>query len=159
MSLEIRAVVHFLWLKNLPNLEISHKIDSIYGSGVIGFMVIQKWMHRFEEGEHSFEDEPRHSCSRSTKHVDAIRALLADNPYLLRKRIACILIIHQSTIKCVLREDFLFRKVDFKWIPHLLDNDIKLERFRLSTEFLELLKSKSERPLANVYTEDETWIH
>jgi hypothetical protein len=42
ISLEIRAVIHFLWLKNLPNPEISHKIDPIYGAGVIGLRAMQK---------------------------------------------------------------------------------------------------------------------
>jgi hypothetical protein len=47
-------------------------------------------MHRFEEGEYSLEDEPRLSRLRSIEYVDAIRALLADDLYLLQKQIACI---------------------------------------------------------------------
>jgi hypothetical protein len=79
MSLEIRAVIHFLWSKNLLNSEIFHEIDSVYGASVIGLRAIQKWMHRFEEGEYSLEDEPRLSHFRSIEYVDTIRALLADD--------------------------------------------------------------------------------
>jgi hypothetical protein len=50
MSLEIRAAVHFLWLKDLPNAEISREIDSVYGKEVIGLIAIQKWTHRFKDG-------------------------------------------------------------------------------------------------------------
>jgi hypothetical protein len=162
MSLEIRAVIHLFWLKNLPNSEISHKIESIYWAGVIGLRDIQKWTHRFEDGELSLEDEPRINRLRSTEHIDAIHALLADDPHLSQKRIACILSIHQNTVKCVLcenREDLWFQKVNFKWILHLLDDNQKLERIRLSTEFLEFVESKSERPLVNIYTGCKTWIH
>jgi hypothetical protein len=63
--------------------------------------------------------------------------------------------IHQSTVKRVFREDLPLWKVDFKWIGHLLDDDQKLERIRLSTKLLEFLKSKLESPPANVYTGDE----
>jgi hypothetical protein len=85
MSFEIRAVIHFLWLKNLPNAEISHEIDSIYGEGVIGLRAIQKWTYRFEEGDHGLDDGPRTGHPRSTKYVNVIRVLLVDDPYLSQK--------------------------------------------------------------------------
>jgi hypothetical protein len=83
MSLEIRTVIHFLWLKNFHNPEISQEIGFIYGASVIEPRIIQKWMHRFEESEHSLEDGSKPNRPRSTEYVDTIRALLADNPYLL----------------------------------------------------------------------------
>jgi hypothetical protein len=46
---------------------------------------MQKWMYCFEEGEHSLEDESRPDCLRSTEYIDAIRALLANDPYLSQK--------------------------------------------------------------------------
>jgi hypothetical protein len=85
MSLEIRAVIHFLWLKNFPNAEISREIDSIYGEDVIGLRAIQKWTHRFEDGDHSLDDRPKTGRPRSIKHVNAIRVLLVDDAYLSQK--------------------------------------------------------------------------
>jgi hypothetical protein len=82
ISLEIRADIHFLWLKKLSDLEISRMIDSVYGSNVIWLRIIQKLTHHFEEGGHSLEDEPRPGRPHSTEHVDAIRALLAENLYI-----------------------------------------------------------------------------
>jgi hypothetical protein len=80
MALEIPTIIHFLWLKNLPNPEISHKIDSTYGAGFIWLRAIQKLTHRFEEGGRSLEDEHRSDHPRSMEHIDAIRAFLADDP-------------------------------------------------------------------------------
>jgi hypothetical protein len=80
--LEIRVVIHFLWLKDFPNVKISHKIDSIYGEMVIILRSIRNWMHYFAEESHSLEDTPRTDCPRSIKYMDAIRALLTDDPYL-----------------------------------------------------------------------------
>jgi hypothetical protein len=59
MSLEIRVSICFLWLKNLPNLEISHKINFRDGTSVIRLRATQKWMHSFGEGEHSPEEDPK----------------------------------------------------------------------------------------------------
>jgi hypothetical protein len=41
MSLEIRTVIHFLWLKKLSNVAISRDIDPVYGAGVVGLRAIQ----------------------------------------------------------------------------------------------------------------------
>jgi hypothetical protein len=41
MSREICAVIHFFWLKSLPNPEISHEIDSVYGTAAIGLTYIE----------------------------------------------------------------------------------------------------------------------
>jgi hypothetical protein len=87
MSPEIRAVVRFRWWMKLSNPEASHKINSTYGSGIIELRVIWKWTHRFEEGEHGLEDEPKPSRPRSNEHVDAIYTLLADNPYIWQNRL------------------------------------------------------------------------
>jgi hypothetical protein len=58
MSLEIRAVIHLLELKNLSNPEIFHHINFVDGLSVIWLRAIQKLTHRFEEGEHSRENDP-----------------------------------------------------------------------------------------------------
>jgi hypothetical protein len=71
-------------------------------------------MHHFEEGKHSLKNEHRLGCPRSIEHVDAIRALLAENLYLSQKQIACIRRIYHSTVKRVLRGDLLLRNVNFK---------------------------------------------
>jgi hypothetical protein len=72
--------------------------------------------------------------------VGATRALLVDGPYLSPKRIALIVNIHQGRVKHILRKDISLRKVNFKWILHLLDGDEKLEIVRLSMELLEFLE-------------------
>jgi hypothetical protein len=75
MLLEIRAVIHFLWLRKLPNVAISRNIDAIYLKGVGLLMVIQKWTHCFEESDDSLEDELRPRRPRSTTYCDVICTL------------------------------------------------------------------------------------
>jgi hypothetical protein len=96
------------------------------------------------------------SCKNA---ISRTPVLWNENSYLSGKRIASILSIYQTTVKYVLREDLLLRKVNFKWIPHLRDQNRKSKSVRFSTELLRLRGSKSECQLANVYTGDETWIY
>jgi hypothetical protein len=64
MLLHIRSVMHFLWLKDFPNAEISRAIDSVSGEVAIRLRAIQMWMQGFEDGDHCFEDGPRNDRPR-----------------------------------------------------------------------------------------------
>jgi hypothetical protein len=81
MSLEIRAVIHFLWSQKLSNVAISRSINAGYGECFIGLRAIQKWAHHFEEGDDSIEDELRPARPRSAKYCAALRTLLHQNRY------------------------------------------------------------------------------
>jgi hypothetical protein len=111
---------------------------------------IWNWTRHFVDGDHSLEDETKIGCLQSTEHVNASCALLVHDPYLLQRKIAFILNIHQGTIKYVLHEMSSFRKVNCKWILYHSDDNQELWRVRLSTEFLEFLEPKSRSQSANV---------
>jgi hypothetical protein len=113
MSPEIRAVIHFVWLKDVRNAEISRETEAVDGEGVTWRRAIQKWTRRFEDGDHSLEDAPMTRRPRSTEHVKAIRVLLADDLYLSEKRLFFIANIHQGTVKHILREGLSLREVNF----------------------------------------------
>jgi hypothetical protein len=82
MSLEICAVIRFLWFQKFPKVAISRDIDAIYGERFIWLRAIQKWRHCFEEGDDSLEDELRPDRPRSTEYCDVIRTLLDEDMYL-----------------------------------------------------------------------------
>jgi hypothetical protein len=113
---------------------------------------------RFAAGEKGLEDRPRNGRPHSDQNIGFIAQLLVDDPYLSQKAIARILSIHQPTIEWTLLEEFSLRKVNFKWIPHRLNEGQKQERVRFSTEFLEFLEAQTPREFPNVYTGDETWV-
>jgi hypothetical protein len=109
-------------------------------------------MHHFVEGDHSLEDGPWPVfLAQPNMWALFVRYWLMIHAF--HKRIAFILNIHQGTVKHILHEELSLRKVNFKWILHYLDDDQKLEIFRLSAEFLEFLKPKSGPKLENIYKE------
>jgi hypothetical protein len=52
MSLELRTVIHFLWLKHTPNQAILSELEEVYGKDVISLRAVEKWTTAFY-GEHT----------------------------------------------------------------------------------------------------------
>ena len=65
----------------------------------------------------------------------------------------------KQTVKRVLMEELNMVKVNFKWIPHILTEEIRKNRVEIATKMYDLLSNASENVLNNIYTEDETWIY
>jgi transposase len=154
----VRSVTHFLWLQELSNIEISRELEDIYGKGMINLREVQRWTHRFVSGDESLEDKPRSGRPLSNENVSIISQLLTENLYLSQKTVATMLNIHYSLAKRIFLKELLLRKVNFKWIPHSLNDHQKQERVRLSKALLQFLESKPTMVLAIVYTGDETRV-
>jgi hypothetical protein len=49
--------------------------------------------------------------------------------------------MHHETVKSILREDLKMRKVNFKWVPHMLNSSHKASLVEVSRELLDSLES------------------
>jgi hypothetical protein len=128
MSVEMRSVIHFLWLKDLTIAKISREIDDVYGQGAPYLSTVQRPVARFTAGEERREDRPRSNPSGRDQNIGLIIQFLVDDLDLSQKAIAGILNIHQTNVKRTLLEELLLRKVNFKWIFHYLNEAQKQER-------------------------------
>jgi hypothetical protein len=66
---------------------------------------------------------------------------------------------HNETIKCILRGDLNMHKVNFKGVLHALDSSQKAVRVQVLRELLDVLESRTDRSLSNMYTGDETRMY
>jgi hypothetical protein len=121
MMLEIRGVIHFLWIYGGSHWEISARIHTRYSQDSIRLRSIQNWTRPFASGDHTLEDAPWAGRLHSTEHVDEIRRLLEDNPFISKKKIEKTLYLHDATAKWTLVEDLSLRKFNFQWIRHQLN--------------------------------------
>jgi hypothetical protein len=156
MSLELRAVIHFLWTKHTPNQAILSELEEVYGKDVISLQVVEKWTAAFDGRGTEFADLPRFGWPRDTGKVDAFCALIEGEGYLSQKKIAQMLGIHHETVKRILRNDLNMRKVNFKWVPHALNSSQKAVRVPVLRQLLDFLENRTDRGLSNVYTRDQT---
>jgi hypothetical protein len=90
MSLELRAVMHFLWLKRAPREAIHCELEEVYGKDVITLRTIKKWTATVEGRHTDLADWPRSGRPHDTGKVDAIRALVESEGYLSQKKIVTI---------------------------------------------------------------------
>jgi hypothetical protein len=99
MSVEIRPVMHFLWLKGLTAVEISREMGDVSGHAVLSLSTLERWLARFAAGDETLEDLPRSGRPRPDSNIALITQLLTDDPYLSQKMIATILSISSTTVK------------------------------------------------------------
>ena len=50
-------------------------------------------------------------------------------------------------------------KVCARWVPHLLTEEQKTERFKCAQELFKTYKGCNSRVISNLLTGDETWVH
>jgi hypothetical protein len=50
MALELRAVIHFLWLTHISNRTILSELEAVYGKDSISPRAVEKWATAFEGG-------------------------------------------------------------------------------------------------------------
>jgi hypothetical protein len=114
MSVELRAVIHFLCLKHTHNQAIPSELQQACGRDVITLGTIEKWTAPFEGGRTDPADLPRSGRARDTGNIDAARALIESKGSLSQKTTAHILGIHHETVQFILRGDLNMRIVNFK---------------------------------------------
>jgi hypothetical protein len=82
MSVELRAVTHFLWLKHTPNQAIHSELQQVYGTDVITLRTIEKWTAAFEGGHIHLADLPRcgRTCPRTRVRISWVFTMKLGNP-------------------------------------------------------------------------------
>jgi len=158
--IELRAVVHFLFLKGLTNRAIYEEVNAVYGQGeqVVALSSVKYWTKAFKEGRTRMADESRPGRPRIPGLGERVKELLAEEQFLSQKKLAKALGVHQTTMHRVLTEDLGLVRVNFKWIPHSLNDTQKRERVELAGNLLDILES-SRANWSNIITGDETWVY
>jgi hypothetical protein len=85
-------------------------------------------MRCFASGDHALEEAPRAGRPRLTEHVDEIRRLSEDDPFISQKKLEKTLDLRHTPVKRIWVEVLSPRKVDFKWIPYQLNEAQNAER-------------------------------
>ena len=67
--------------------------------------------------------------------------------------------IHSSSVLKILHERLGLHKICARWVPHLLTDEQKQSRVRLSSQVIEKYDKCDPRRLEEIVTVDETWIY
>ena len=156
---EQRYVIHFFWLQKKRPKEIFEKMKVVYGEKTLNLMTIRRWMKKFDDGQDNINDSTRSGRPKKNHLILPIKKLLEENPYLSTKKMGEKLGVSKETINRILKEDLDMKKINFKWIPYVLDSGLRKKRVETSKILLSKLVNLSLRERSLIMTGDETWLY
>jgi len=134
----------------------------VYGECAPSYATVKRWAAEFHQDRNSLEDEP--PSGRPSEAVCEENCHAVENTVLQNRRVSVQLIanavgISTCSVKTILREHLLMRKVCARWVSRMLDQKMKDCRCQLSSENLKLMQLDWNLFLNCIVTGDETWIH
>ena len=118
-----------------------------------------EWFKRFKESRMSVGEDPRPGLPTSTNddHVHRVRAVIRGNRRLTVREVADEVGISVGSCHQIFTEKFQERRVSAKFVPRLLTDDQRENRFEISQELFANANG-NEKFLKNIITGDETWV-
>ena len=117
---EQRAVIRFLWAKELTPTEIVTEMKPIYGQKCLTRSRIHRWCETFSRGRKSVVDEKRSGRKVVATDVDTVNKINAFIRSDRRVSISDIVLftgISRGSVHSVVRDNLKFRKVSARWVP------------------------------------------
>ena len=142
--------------------EIHADLQNVYGNGSLKYATVCKWVHRFNDGRESTENDPRVGRPVSVlteKNVATVKTLTEEDACYTVQETEELSGIHSSSVLKILHERLGLRKICAHWVPHLLTDDQKQSRVRLASQVIEKYDKCDPRHLEEIITSDETWIY
>ncbi|GFR79847.1 histone-lysine N-methyltransferase SETMAR [Elysia marginata] len=165
----------------MRHFELYKQIAEIYGEGAISRYRLYQWCTWFVEGRKSLNDElksGRPKTSTNEENTTRVDELIKCDRRMKISEIALKLEILRSTVHEIVHDTLGYWKVSARWVPKMLTEDHKLQRFELSQRLLlRCQQAHGDEDSAhigvglgadfraknslfdNLITGDETWVH
>ena len=121
-----------------------------------------RWVKAFKAGKFSVEDDARPGRPKSSvakANIAAVKIVVEQDARLSVKDIASCTGISEGSVQTILKKRLDLKKVCARWVPQLLTEQQKTQRFKCATELLKPYKGCNSRVISNLLTGDETWVH
>ena len=140
----------------IDSKQIFNELCTIYGPQTIAMRTVFRWVKAFKAGKFSVEDG-RPEISVTKANIAAVNIVV--DARLSVKDIASCTGISEGSVQTILQKRLDLRKVCARWVPHLLTEEQKTQRFKCARELLKTYKGCNSRVISNLLTGDETWVH
>jgi len=160
--LEIRAYIKGRSLLGLKPVDIHREVCDIYGQGQMSYMTICRWVARFKSGHQQLKDAAHtgRPATTTTKHnIERIRQILEKDARYTVRQLARMTSWPLAHVHCILKNDLQVRKINARWIPHLLNDDQKRSRVERAKYLLKKYPKCNKKTFDNLVTGDETWVY
>ena len=158
MNDEFRYVVHYCYLRGMNSNQILEEMQGAYGDQAPSRSFVFKWIKLFKEGKNNIDDQLRSGRPIHIKDEDKILEILNREPFSSARDISESSKIHYSTVCFKLNKVMGFKLVSFRYVPHELTAEQKLNRVKMAKDILKTLELG---PIIwnRLITGDESWIY
>jgi len=157
-DLEQRYVIKFLRTKGLKLPAIVQELSNTYGADAYPETDVKYWIHELKLGREDLHDQGGPGRP-PLDDVDAkILALLQKEPYSSVRTLSESLRYPPTTVYRHLTDALQMKSRHFKWVPHLLTQELREKRSAECRALLDILKLQRENDFRDIVTGDESWI-
>jgi hypothetical protein len=143
--------------------EILQQLHEVFGDNKPSRAFVYKWLKiSREEQRESVDTLPRSGrpiSQRTDSNISRVFDFIEMEPKSSLSVIADSLILSKESVRRILTEDLLFKKVCSVWIPHHLTQQNKDNRVACAQNIQRMMRNYSIPTLMRIFaTEDETWV-
>ena len=161
-KMELRTYVRNRTLLGVSLKEIYEELKSVHGNVTVSLSTICRWMKKFKSGNFSVENAPysgRPKSAMTKMNVDAVKSMVTEDARYTVLDIAKSLRMSSGTVHQIRTKELNLQKISARWVSHLLTDEQKEKRVKLSKNLLKKFKKCDKRKLCNLLTGDETWVY
>ena len=159
---EIRSYIKCRIRLNIDWKQIFNGLCGIYGLQTISMRTVFRWVKAFKAGKFSVEDDTRPGRPKTSvtkANIAAVKIVFEQDARLSVKDIASCTGISEGSVQTILKKRLDLRKVCARWVPHLLTEEQKTQRFKCARELLKTYKGCNSQVISNLLRCDETRVH
>ena len=159
---EIRSYIKCRIRLNIDTKQIFNELCGIYGPQTISVRTVFRRVIAFKAEKFSVEDNTRPVMPKTSvtkTNIAAVKIVVAQDARLSVKDIASCTSISGGSVQTFLKKRLDLRKVCARWVPHLLTEEQKTQRFKCARELLKTYKGCNSRVISNLLTGYENWLH
>ncbi|XP_035215289.1 uncharacterized protein LOC118188881 [Stegodyphus dumicola] len=138
--IEVRAVIRFLWAKNVAASEIHRQIVEVYGDKAMSRQQVARWCRSYQAGrEHvenrNMEASGRRSSSRTDIKTARAEEIIQRDQRVTVREIASELDLSYGNVQRIVTDELRYSKVCACWVPRALSAEHKAIRMICSLHF------------------------
>ena len=160
--LEIRAYIKGRSLLGIKDVDIHREVCDIYGDGQMSHRTVCRWVAKIRAGQQQLKDaaRPGRPATTTTKgNIEKIRNILKTDARFTVRQLARMTNLSLARVHAILKKHLKVRKINARWIPHLLTDEQKKTRVTMAKQLLKMYPKYSEKAFDNKVTGDETWVY
>ena len=143
-KIELWTYVRNRTLLGVSLKEIYEELKFVHGNVTVSLSTVCRWMKKFKSGNFSVENAPysgRPNSAKTKMNVDSVKSMVTEDARYTVFDIAKSQGISSGTVHKILIKELNAQKISARWLPHLLTDEQKEKRVKLSKNLLKKFKN------------------